>query len=1064
MKSFQVLFLIVFISVIGVSQNPGELDPSYNNGSVVSGGLNYAIALQTDGKILVGSKNFQLIRLLNNGIGDPTFVSAYWTGNGEINSIAIQSDGKIIAAGNIRSGIAPSDILVIRYNQNGSLDTSFASGGIFFYAPTTGYDYARDVAIQSDNKIVLSCEYSSGMNNSDVAVIRLNSNGTYDNSFGVNGIRTFSAYPMWEEPHSVKIQTDGKIVIAGHHTSTTGRNLFLARINPNGNMDSTFSGDGIYNIPFCGGAYDMLIQPDGKYVIAGTIHLGTVDNYAVYRFNPNATIDGTFGVGGVFSIFLGYYDYGRAIALQSDGKILFAGYQSSNSGGNALSATLFRLLSNGTVDPTFSNDGYLVTDLSYAYDIAIQPDGKILLAGDQNFPQVNGRVERYYAKNYENTLNFDGSNDYVEIPDNDNGISSAFTVETWVNWQQDGVQFICGKSVEQMEIHTSSGGNLRFIPTSGVYLDATNVLPIGRWTHIACIYDPSQSIAKMYINGKEVALVNNGSNPITTPMSNTTSVFNIGRRSNNSLYFKGSIDEFRIWNRLRSLIEIEADFIHGISPIGQDGLVSYYTFNQGIPDSNNTTVTSFIDNSGTFNGVLNNFSLSGGNSNWIESYAMVVPIANSAININDTSFTAYWTKPTVGIVENYFVEVATDSNFTAQIPGSPFTVFYLDSTLLVTSESNNIYYYRISANKNSVNHQGAYSNTIAVNTHSYIITTSVNPVGSGTVSGAGVYYAENTVTLTATENTGYTFKNWTENGIPVSTNSVYTFTANANRTIVANYSIVPVADMLTFSTNHSGVQTRYPNANVYNLGNIGSTDALTSLYIRVIDDNIETSNRYVMYNGSELGQLNFQGNSSWVFIPTAPFNWSVGLNTMTTQFADYDGNLLNITVNFTLVQEYSIAANAYPISSGTISGTGLYNQGSTVVLAATANPGYSFVNWTENGIVVSTNANYTFIANANRTLVANFNLISEVRELIKTDLLKIYPNPTIGFFIIFCETQVIKNIVITDISGKIIYSSVDQKINSLSNQQIDLSKQLSGMYFIKIITNKNILTGKIVKE
>jgi hypothetical protein len=230
-----------------------------------------------------------------------------------------------------------------------------------------------------------------------------------------------------------------------------------------------------------------------------------------------------------------------------------------------------------------------------------------------------------------NALSFNGINNNVTIPDNDATISTAVTLETWVLWQPNtntDVQFICGKGLEQMELHTGAGANgLRFIPTTGVYLDVANVLTVGHWTHVACVYDAANSKEEMYINGNEVTLTNNGSNPVGTALQNTATSFCLGSRSNGSYFLKGSLDEFRVWNRALTQAEIRQNFMTAINPALQNGLVSYYNFNSGNAAGNNSGSTTLYDFTNNFIGALNNFTLTGATSNWVESFAMVVPVA-----------------------------------------------------------------------------------------------------------------------------------------------------------------------------------------------------------------------------------------------------------------------------------------------------------------------------------------------------------------------------------------------------------------------------------------------------
>jgi hypothetical protein len=352
-----------------------------------------------------------------------------------------------------------------------------------------------------------------------------------------------------------------------------------------------------------------------------------------------------------------------------------------------------------------------------------------------------------------NALHFDGVNDYVEATDIDNGLS-AFTIETWVKWTPTSatdVQFICGKGVEQMELHTggAAGANgLRFIPTTGIYLDAANVLPTGQWTHVACVYDATNSIAKMYINGAEVTLVNHGAGSIGTAIGDNTTLFNLGRRSSNSFFFKGAIDELRVWNSVRSAADIAANIDNTLAP-STTGLIAYYNFNKGTAGGVNTGITLLPDVTGNGNdGTLTNFALTGSTSNWVESYAMVVPTATAATNVKSNGFAANWSAPAVGTIDNYLLEVATDSTFVALVSGyNPKTVAAPNTTSSVTGlATETVYYYRIRADKASVTGQGAWSGFIQVETTQGV---PVDLAVSDTtiVTGEACFDAENEITV-----------------------------------------------------------------------------------------------------------------------------------------------------------------------------------------------------------------------------------------------------------------------------------------------------------------------------
>ena len=219
----------------------------------------------------------------------------------------------------------------------------------------------------------------------------------------------------------------------------------------------------------------------------------------------------------------------------------------------------------------------------------------------------------------------------------------------------------------------------------------------------------------------------------------------------------------------------------------------------------------------------------------------------------------------------------------------------------------------------------------------YNINVSANPSNGGTVTGGGTYNQGASCTVTATANNGYTFTNWTENGNVVSTQASYTFTVTGNRTLVANFQAQTQSYTITVSANPS------------NGGNVtgGGT-----------------------YNQGSSCTVSATANSGYTFS-----NWTENGNVVSTS-ANYTftvtGNRVLVANFQALPQNYTITVTANPTDAGNVTGGGTYQQGQSCTISATPATGYNFVKWTENGVQVSTNANYTFTVTGNRTLVAQF--------------------------------------------------------------------------------------------
>jgi uncharacterized delta-60 repeat protein len=362
---------------------PGSLDLSFDNdGKVVTdigSGNDYgwSAAIQIDGKIVVAgnidngsNRDFALVRYNADGSLDNTFDSdgkvttVIGSGNDYGNSVAIQCDGKIVVAGSSNNG-SDDDFALVRYNTDGSLDNTFDSDGKvttdFGSTDESGYS----VAIQSDGKIVVAGGIFNGSNN-DFALVRYNADGSLDNSFDSDGKVTTAIGSSYDYGHSVAMQSDGKIVVAGSSNDGPGNNPFdyfaLVRYNADGSLDNTFDSDGKVTTDI--GSRDdighsVAIQSDGRIVVSGNTYSGSVYDFALARYNSDGSLDNTFDSDGKVTTDFGDIDYGGSAAIQSDGKIVLAG--SSGIWPN-IDFALARYNADGSLDNTFDSDGKVRTD------------------------------------------------------------------------------------------------------------------------------------------------------------------------------------------------------------------------------------------------------------------------------------------------------------------------------------------------------------------------------------------------------------------------------------------------------------------------------------------------------------------------------------------------------------------------------------------------------------------------------------------------------------------------------------------------------------------------------
>ena len=329
-------FIYTSYNVIARFNTDGTLDATFGTGGIaitpLGDGITTSyfhsetnIALQSNGSILDvgtftnnGLGEFMVLRRAANGALDTTFDSdgfvttGFGAGNnGSVNDILLQSDGKIIAVGTVVNNTAGFDLsannVLVRYNSNGSLDTTFGNNG-FGIAGIASFDIGMgnetfaNATLQADGKILITGTTDAFDPSNlitlilgDVVVARINTNGTLDTSFGVNGVVKTN---MGGDDNAsvIKVQSDGKILVAGESfIQGSGYGLSIARYNSNGALDNTFGINGKLVTGFPDEYFevsDLTIQADGKILITGTS--GSQNDFATIRLNANGTLDNTF--------------------------------------------------------------------------------------------------------------------------------------------------------------------------------------------------------------------------------------------------------------------------------------------------------------------------------------------------------------------------------------------------------------------------------------------------------------------------------------------------------------------------------------------------------------------------------------------------------------------------------------------------------------------------------------------------------------------------------------------------------------------------------------------------
>ena len=414
--SFYIALAAVLLTCFNSNAQDGQLDMSFaGTGKIINSigstaGIGWyceahSTIIQSDGKIIVvgfardaSQTFFALTRYNQNGIIDSTFgingvdTTAIGFSDDKAYSALIQPDGRIIAAGYATENYLHVFALV-RYNEDGSLDKTFGTNGIVTTAVGASDDKIFSIAIQQDGKIVAAGTSYQAVSNNNIyvfALTRYNSNGSMDNTFGTNGSVTTALQisgnlQQDNEAKSVIIQKDGKIIIGGYTSSNNQTYFALIRYNSNGSLDNTFNTNGIA-VTAVGAESDAInslaIQSDGKIVAAGFSEIGYYQyEFALARYNTNGSLDNTFGANGLVTSAIEQSSEANSVTMQSDGKIVVAGFSND---GSRNDFALARYNENGSLDNTFGTNGTTTTPF-YADDeatsVVIQSDGKIVAAG-----------------------------------------------------------------------------------------------------------------------------------------------------------------------------------------------------------------------------------------------------------------------------------------------------------------------------------------------------------------------------------------------------------------------------------------------------------------------------------------------------------------------------------------------------------------------------------------------------------------------------------------------------------------------------------------------------------
>ena len=436
-----ILFLLISKNLPAGVLGAGELDPTFDTDGLVQTPIDVSsvatgLALQPDGKLVavglttLNNNDFAVVRYNSDGSLDNTFgtggiVSTDFFGNNRsdsASSVLLLSNGKILVGGSAGGNNNDTDFALARYNPDGTLDTSFGTGGLMTldFLGVGAIDGALSIALQSDGKIV-----AAGFTNMDVgvaddlfAIARFNADGSLDTGFGTNGRFTTDfggGVASSSTARKVLVKPNGFILVGGDSDASGTSDLALLQLDEAGDPDANFGTNGEVLNDLGGGlelGRSIALLPNGQILQVGssTFILVPSAEAALVRYNENGSTDMTFGTNGVvledFSTVGGTGGEGKALLLLADGKIVLGGEAFLNITVNPSLTTfaLARYLSDGSPDPDFGTKGRVLTDFSNGAgsldllnDLILQPDGKIVAAGasDAGFNALQYALARY---------------------------------------------------------------------------------------------------------------------------------------------------------------------------------------------------------------------------------------------------------------------------------------------------------------------------------------------------------------------------------------------------------------------------------------------------------------------------------------------------------------------------------------------------------------------------------------------------------------------------------------------------------------------------------------------
>lgn len=470
-------------------QGKGYIKQTYGDQAQIN-----STKIQSDQKIVIGgftnnpNAQFLIGRFNTDGVIDTSFGTSGFTStsivnnstsNQQISEIGLQSDGKIITVGNYFDTGINVRLAIARYTTSGILDTSYGTNGIstsFNIAPMENGIFATSVAIQLNDFAVVG-GYINLNGIPYYIILRYDTNGNLDTTFNGTGFVIGLSIPF-SNVNSVKLDSIENIVIGGYYNNGTSQQFFAAQYNNDGSTVTTFETTTIANQSILRDLGFQTIGLNANKIIGGGFSTSTSDQFTLIRYNTDGTIDTGFGSNGIVITPINFSSQIFSIAIQSDDKIIVAGYTSNNEFGAA------RYNDDGSIDTTFGTNGIWNLSLgitSILNSINIQSDGKYVVGGFSDDQMVIARLRNQVSSlvGISNPINNMTYNSLI-VPINGTSTNANSTVKVYV----DNILFTT--------VTTDGSGNWD--------LGLSNVLTDGTHQVMAQLLDVSNNVTATHLN------------------------------------------------------------------------------------------------------------------------------------------------------------------------------------------------------------------------------------------------------------------------------------------------------------------------------------------------------------------------------------------------------------------------------------------------------------------------------------------------------------------------------------------------------------------------------------